>query len=1436
MSRKLAFGIRLLCFAFLIALAAHPSYAAQQGQRPLPVLRVQDFLPCRSYFDWTLDPGGKADIREIAAPERDAQFTPLNGGLPLRASGTLWLRLTLGPRPPEQRPATLLLDMGDGLPGTPLLFAPRQNPFTEAREWQDFQPSRQSVFLLPETQTAPLTVYVRLEGTPGLWFEPVLRTPHNAAAASERLVRPAVLTALGAAALLCLLRALSERGQWRIWTSLYTAAAFIQAYWGMPAAPEGSVLLRDLPGVLAPGIALMLLPHVGRHLMRTRTAAPALDLQFLLLSLPGAALALLPLAPGMAWTCRYVALWPAVMLLFIPTALGAWLYGLPGARRFLLACLAPLAGVVAGTAGLFFGPSALLASCPMLGVALGALCIAGTAAPREYEREERTAPARGLPEPGLSPDISPELSVDVGDPVPRPAAEAEEEEPGLRLLSPAELEAETGSAPVEAVPAPAVPPADGGSDGNVRAARLRPLLANLLRESSGLAQCALPPAARQHIEAVQAAGRGIAALLDEAQTPRRVPVPVVFDLQQLLRDLHAGAAAEAERRGLSFSWFMPPHLSHYYFGDAEGLAEVLRLLLESSIRASKKGFVQLAVRRMPESVEPGHLLFSVSDTGSGMPPRGRGSTALLRAWEFAGAHGGGVSVESDGRGAVISFTLHLEPHGATIRTEPHQTARPARVLIVDELAGSRRLLSFFLEDLPCDIQEARNSEEAARLHAEKPFDLLLLDCDMPEAENIEALAGLRARERAEERRPVPLLALESEESRWEGLQALGEIHLLTKPIARGPLRETVLRLLRAEEPAEAPQAALPDEALRPVGAGAPEEAPLDLPPPVAYGPGRQPEARDAFVPLSLDVRLDLPLGPPAAPPQPASRRAAEPAALSLTAPETPSALPVAEEPPVPVAEPAIFLPEPEMQPAPPSSPPPAMEPVSQALYPPEKFSEFPTTLDRMPADFLHHAEPVDGSQCLSPPAALMRTPLLQPFESRASEPPEAEENISPPARNFENPRRAGLLDWVNGARTARSAPGAQRAAPMFSAPPAAPTGGAGGYDMEEWVGEPTPIPRRPVPEHAAHPVPRPVPRPVPARGYAHMPEVPDSHGYGAPPDALEWVGEPTPVPRGAASARPAPQAETPRGYIRPPLVQPSPGYGVPVDSLEWVGEPMPVAGQPSPRPEISRGHVRPVVPSGHVAVPDSLEWVGEPRPVPGRSGRAAPPRSEPEARGEFVPLRLTDTPSPSSGNGFTPLRLTDAPPPPPAPEPETLFPDDRSVLGFVLDEPGARAGGRGKFSPPLPRDRGEEPRPVHAPRGPEPVVPAPARGPQPPLPELVLPEPVARGAAPAPRPPGASPASVAEQMGPLIPGLIAALDEAMDDVRRGFSKADTVVVEEAAARIASRADNYGLRILARMARCVEMAAKARDKDALANILPDLETAVERNRIALMPKR
>ena len=87
-----------------------------------------------------------------------------------------------------------------------------------------------------------------------------------------------------------------------------------------------------------------------------------------------------------------------------------------------------------------------------------------------------------------------------------------------------------------------------------------------------------------------------------------------------------------------------------------------------------------------------------------------------------------------------------------------------------------------------------------------------------------------------------------------------------------------------------------------------------------------------------------------------------------------------------------------------------------------------------------------------------------------------------------------------------------------------------------------------------------------------------------------------------------------------------------------------------------------------------------------------------------------------------------------------------------------------------------------------------------------------------------------------IPQLVARLDTAMDDAQQGFKNRRCAVVGEAANRIATESDAFGFRVLARMARCVERAAKANDMNALRDLLPELAVAVERNRIGLTPRR
>lgn len=838
--------------AFLAALVLFTlTSTSQAAVRPVNVEGLRSVQPLAPFMEYVIDPTGTLTLDEVFSPSHQGGFTPLDAGFPLRSSGGTWLRLTLAPRPADGPAPQLLLDLGDDLPGTARIYLPKRPSPAGTGEWQEQASEGRNVFTLPDPLGYPVPVYIKLEGVPGPWFAPQLRTPHNAATAPDRLARPAIVVALGVVMLLCLLRGLTERGEWRIWTSLFTAAALTQAIFGPPATPKGVIDPMALPGVLAPGIALMLLPHVARHMLRTRETAPGLDMQYMLLSLPGAALALAPLLPGMAWTARLLPLWPLFMFLLVPTSLAAVLRRLPGSRRFLVGCLAPLAGTSLSMLAIGSpAPAALIAAGPMWGLACGALLIAGAGTPRSAADEaDRQS---GLPGQGARGKRNPAAHrPDLLDPLAG--------EPGLRLITPEEQRAgDLGShepplmhddarfdglslgAPLDegAVKTGRITAGDGlalfdeapgGRQNAQQGSRrgddtsdpgtlarmedaLRQPLDALQQALAGLSDCSLPPAARSQTEVALEAARKLGTLTGDlrkaAQGPQAlVSRRAVFDLQRSLRDAHDAVEDRAEAKNLALSWFMAPHLAQLYEGDAQRVSETLRLLVESSVRATERGSIHLSVRRVPDSTDPGHLLFTVTDTGAGGPPERRSTVALARTWELATTTGGTMNVDSGPQGTTVSFSVHLTalsgdltaPRAAAVEdlaapAAPMPRLRPLRVLIADDVPSSRQLLTFYLEGLPHETLEARSTEEAASLYRRAPAGLVVFDGDMPEDAIVTSLGEIRAFEGEQDLPPVPVLVLVSHDEQGRRLMQAGCTDALAKPITRTGLRETVLRL------------------------------------------------------------------------------------------------------------------------------------------------------------------------------------------------------------------------------------------------------------------------------------------------------------------------------------------------------------------------------------------------------------------------------------------------------------------------------------------------------------------------------------------------------------------------------------------------------------------------------------------------------------------
>lgn len=1389
--------LRVLTVVFLLCAFCLGWGGGPQARIMLPATPGAPSTPLLPYLEYLLDESGTLDVEEAAAPGKAGEYRPLALRELPRASGVMWLRFTLAPLIGDARPATLLLDMGESVPGVPLLYEPVLNSLSGALEWRESAPAQRNVLLLPEAGSEAQTCYIRLDGLPGLWFAPMMRTPQNAAGNWGSLSGTGAALALGVVMLLCLLRGLSEKGQWRVWTALYVAVALAQGIMGMPASGSGHMGLGQLGAVLAPGVALMLLPHVGRHLMRTRERSPVLDIQLLLLSLPGAALALLPLLPDFVWLARYLDLWPLGTLMFVPTALGAWIMGLGGARRFLLGCLLPPLFVAGGILGLDSGlvDANLLASAPLWGTALSALLIAATRAPYDMAAERSDTDTAAEKAQGGDDE-----AITLGQPLDDP-------HPPLRSPAVGASVSPSVSDGVEDAQANAPSPLLKDFAPNPLESALRPSLDRLMREGAALGHCSLPPAVRRYAENMLGAAREMAQIISNPrQAERQTSVAesaAPFNLQHLMREAHDAVAPAAESAGIGLAWYMPPHLGHLYEGEGAALKETLCLLLESAVRATRQGVVHFSVRRVPESPSAGHLLFTVTDSGSGMPPQDRSSLALARAWELAGAHKGFLGVECGPHGATIAFTLHLK----CLEADESETAPGARrqplVLIAAESASERQSLARLLEGLPCRSVEARNLAEALQLHRAEAA--LLLVAQGAPASPLEGDMLRRFREAADEA-GLPLfkaLAVTEDDRQWDQLAEAGFTHALVEPVDGEALCQTVREILDAASAEGMPDA---------VDASAPTAPAADE---------RQPEAEEAASARG-DIAADA--GRAAAraagrPPLPdlfgsGDNHEASPLKIpDLTA--LPDLLSFAESLREPLLsaekdkknravedEPSGHLPDDEASCAAVNLPPAeaAFDVAGRAMQ--EEFSaaaglEGPVWSGEGRADTADAgsdtAASVQEAQAeKSEESPVDAAAVAEAVRDKAESAPQAEaksdgvENAAPAgkmAENTDTPTPAGEPD-------------------AFIAEAAESVSAATAEELEARAAIED---KRPAPE------PAPVQAATPeAAEEAAMAEAPRKPAFQPVTFATRPGATIVPIRgKSAAAAAPAPEAQ------RDATVGDADSGALD----EWVGEPMPIGSSPSVPPQGRADDAAPrmespVHRSGAQATQKSVytspglsvpgEWVGEPMPIPKKASPVAPPVAEDAP--EEPPARPAMPATPAAVSSAS----TEA------------AADEASSGGSIMD---FIAGAE-----PVKRDAPSLATLVAEVSGPaQPDAPVPAPFPAEPA-----------EASPA----AAAPVQDSETMphdwqaapDETILRLVERLDAAMEDARQAFRNRRGSLVGEAAERIAAESDAFGFRVLARMARCVERAARANDMNALKDLLPELAVAVERNRIALTPRK
>jgi len=224
-----------------------------------------------------------------------------------------------------------------------------------------------------------------------------------------------------------------------------------------------------------------------------------------------------------------------------------------------------------------------------------------------------------------------------------------------------------------------------------------------------------------------------------------------------LRDCVEGAVdvlgPAAAQKQLDLLCEIPGDVPDMVRGDPVRLRQVLLNLIGNGVKFTERGEVLVKVRALTRSGPEVDLVFTVWDTGMGIPaahmeklflPFSQVDASMTRRFGGTGLGlaisrrlvelmGGAISVESEvGRGSSFSFVLRLQEIPAAVAAVPTQL-RGRRVLIVEDSATSRRILSGMVRRWG---MEAVAVDAAARalelLGGAERFDAAILDLQMPE--------------------------------------------------------------------------------------------------------------------------------------------------------------------------------------------------------------------------------------------------------------------------------------------------------------------------------------------------------------------------------------------------------------------------------------------------------------------------------------------------------------------------------------------------------------------------------------------------------------------------------------------------------------------------------------------------------------------------------
>ncbi|WP_421875395.1 ATP-binding protein [Marinoscillum sp.] len=254
----------------------------------------------------------------------------------------------------------------------------------------------------------------------------------------------------------------------------------------------------------------------------------------------------------------------------------------------------------------------------------------------------------------------------------------------------------------------------------------------------------------------------------------------VFNIKELGQNLVDGFKTTAEEVKTKVVFDYDEDLPAMYVGDAGRLTQVLSNLINNAIKFTKDGTVTLRIKQREREPESILVAFDVEDTGIGISKAhqqkifekfNQANTSINRTYGGTGLglaiskkilelQGVQIQLESElGKGSKFFFEQRFKIAKGVRKSvaKPSFLVDPLldkRVLLVEDNDVNVMVAQKFLEKWHCDIEYAKNGEEALEMYEEGKYDIILMDLQMPVMDGYTATKELRSRGAK-----LPILAL-----------------------------------------------------------------------------------------------------------------------------------------------------------------------------------------------------------------------------------------------------------------------------------------------------------------------------------------------------------------------------------------------------------------------------------------------------------------------------------------------------------------------------------------------------------------------------------------------------------------------------------------------------------------------------------------------------